>query len=327
MKKLNNYIQYFKVKVKAGREFGFSISFLDSISRITLKFRLYKITQQLAKKKNYRILDFLEKEFAEIPHTKNQEQLSLSKTKGEKIVWTCWWQGEENAPVLVKKCMKNLKKNNETVVITKYNYKKFVQLSSIFIEKLEKGNITLTHFSDILRIALLKEHGGLWLDSTCFTINKIPDFVFDYPIFMGREKVNLKCENYQTFLSQEDNLFWHLYVLGGKKDNLLFTITYKMLEKYWQKYDTLIDYFLIDYLVYFVYLNFSSVKEEIDRVGENMGVENFLQSMLNLSYNDELMSEIKRKKDIFFKLSYKKDLEELTKSGKKTFYNKLFLEN
>ena len=34
------------------------------------------------------------------------------------------------------------------------------------IRKQQSGEIDLTHFSDILRMMLLAQHGGIWMDST-----------------------------------------------------------------------------------------------------------------------------------------------------------------
>lgn len=42
---------------------------------------------------------------------------------------------------------------------------------------MEKGIITNTHFSDLLRIELLINHGGLWLDATTYLTGTLPNYI------------------------------------------------------------------------------------------------------------------------------------------------------
>ena len=76
-------------------------------------------------------------------------------------------------PLVPKLCLKQLKKNvnnsQRIVVLSEKNYRDYVDLPSYVIEKLNKGKISITNFSDVLRYALLTKYGGLWIDSTCYT--------------------------------------------------------------------------------------------------------------------------------------------------------------
>lgn len=40
---------------------------------------------------------------------------------------------------------------------------------------MEKGNISNTQFSDILRINLLARYGGYWIDATCLLTQSTPN--------------------------------------------------------------------------------------------------------------------------------------------------------
>ena len=47
----------------------------------------------------------------------------------KKNIWICWWQGEEQAPELVKKCIQSIRKNAyhyNVVIITEENYRNYV---------------------------------------------------------------------------------------------------------------------------------------------------------------------------------------------------------
>lgn len=99
--------------------------------------------------------------------------------KSAPTVWTMWWQGEEQMPPIVKACIRSMhrhvSKNVKIVLLTKDNYSDYVKIPSYILDKVEKKLITLTHLSDIIRMALLAEHGGMWLDSTLYVTKDIPD--------------------------------------------------------------------------------------------------------------------------------------------------------
>lgn len=91
-------------------------------------------------------------------------------------IWVLWWQGLELAPVRVKACVDSIKRNaagRDVIVITKDNVSEYTDLPDYAFRKLAEGEITLTHFSDILRFNLLKLHGGLWMDATLYVVRPL----------------------------------------------------------------------------------------------------------------------------------------------------------
>ena len=91
-------------------------------------------------------------------------------------IWILWLQGVENAPEIVKKCIKSIKYYNgdkKIVVLTKDNLFDYIKLPKYIIEKWRKGIISNTHFSDIVRIELLYDYGGIWMDATTFCTSAV----------------------------------------------------------------------------------------------------------------------------------------------------------
>lgn len=79
-------------------------------------------------------------------------------------------------PELVENCYKQLVKHNSNVIlITKNNIRDYTHIPEEIYTKVSKGQISYTHLSDILRLSLLAERGGMWLDATCFVPYSIPD--------------------------------------------------------------------------------------------------------------------------------------------------------
>ncbi len=155
-------------------------------------------------------------------------------------IWICWFQGRDNAPLLVKKCISSIEKNlkkYEVIILTMDNYKDYVDFPDYILEKVKKKEISLTHFSDLLRLNVLIKYGGIWIDSTVLcTTNKIPSYIYKQPLFVFKE-INLNpLDTMPTVASS-----W--FIAAGPDNNILIA-TRDMLYAYWQKHNYLKDYFL-----------------------------------------------------------------------------------
>ena len=156
-------------------------------------------------------------------------------------VWITWFQGRDNAPEIVKRCIDSIEKElkgKEIVIITDDNYKEYVDFPEFITEKYKKGIITKTHFSDILRMALLKKYGGLWLDATVFcTGNNELREIEQNDIFVYREG----WWDHQTI----NMASWLIY---SESNNKFISATLELLYEYWSKHNYLMNYFLVHLL-------------------------------------------------------------------------------
>ena len=104
---------------------------------------------KVAERKHKLVFKFLEKEQADvIAKYKNLKEKKHDEV-GERYIWTLWWQGEDHAPEIVKICHNQLKKNAngaKVIIITKDNYKDYIELPPYILEKREKGYITIQQF-------------------------------------------------------------------------------------------------------------------------------------------------------------------------------------
>ena len=84
-------------------------------------------------------------------------------------------------PPVVKACyaaMKRCAGSHPIILVTQHNFADYVTIPDYIMEKQSRGIIDLTHFSDILRMMLLREHGGIWMDSTLLIPSgKLDDFI------------------------------------------------------------------------------------------------------------------------------------------------------
>ncbi len=148
----------------------------------------HKVRYMLNPLNDQRVEKYFRKQYV-LPFLKEQHTFSLAEGNVEtEYIWQCWLQGRSQAPDLVKFCMQSVlkykKKNQKVVVITAENFADYVKLPSLIIEKWNKGIIKPAHFADILRVNLLANYGGYWIDATCLLTNNIPAFHNMASLFM-----------------------------------------------------------------------------------------------------------------------------------------------
>lgn len=232
---------------------------------------------------------------------------------GRKTVWIFWWQGEEAMPSIVSQCYSSVRekmKDWEIVLLTKNNYTKYTKFPDFILNKLNKG-ITLTHFSDLLRLELLIRHGGLWLDATVLcTDGNLPQSILDSDLFMYRPQ-KPGADGRAITLSS--------WMIWAKSKNKILMATQTMLYNYWQSKESLDDYFLLHHFLSIVLDYYSEESEKIPPFC------NSTPHILLLHLFDKY--DVQYWKDLqvmccFHKLSYKLDGEKRKIKG--TYFDKLF---
>lgn len=86
-----------------------------------------------------------------------------------RIIWTCWFQGRENAPPLVKKCLMSWERLNpdwQLRCLDATNIEQYISVRQYL--DLNAQSLTAASLSDVVRILLLNEFGGVWVDATVF---------------------------------------------------------------------------------------------------------------------------------------------------------------
>ncbi len=248
--------------------------------------------------KHKAILSYLEDNYSDII---NKYRIIGSRTEhltDDCPIWICWFQGEEQMPLLVKKCLETVRKNKErhTVnVITFDNYKKYVSIPQFIIDKVRRNEISLTHFSDIIRNNLLADHGGIWLDATIYLTCKLKgwDLPF-YTIKQNRPDDHIYVSGYK----------WTGFCMGGVKGNPLNSFVKDFFNEYHKREKCLIDYFLIDYVIALGYKNILAIKELIDVVPYSNPDLYYIQKNMTKPVDKNKLKQVFESTSIF-KLTYK----------------------
>ena len=168
-------------------------------------------------------------------------------------IWMMWYQGIKKAPPIVKACIQSVIVNrakHPVYIITKYNINKYIKFPSYLIEKFKKRRFSITHFSDIVRFGLLYKYGGYWIDATYFVTTPITKIDTNF--------FTIKLRNCWLKGHPFINCKWSGNFLATNKNSFLSTFGYMAFLFYWKKYNSRIDYFLIDFIISIAY---NKVKE------------------------------------------------------------------
>ena len=276
--------------------------FLKKFSQFLFQKKTDLIVNELQKIHVETLESFKKKTSSEEPHITN-------------IIWVCWFQGEKQAPLLVQKCINNLKQFNQdeyTIeIVTLENYKKFVDLPSYIEEKFKEGVISYTQLSDILRFTLLATHGGIWIDSTYLTLLPLPNYITTHSFF------SLTSSVYPSFSISKGRWAGNFIKVG--QNDLIAQLFKELFFEYWKTNNQLIDYFLIDYYFELIYRNSESFREMLDTLPQYGDNRHLLNSILfkeiNATDNARLNQDIHK----IYKLTYKFKPEKSNKINTRSF--------
>ena len=175
-------------------------------------------------------------------------------------IWQLWWQGEEQMPDIVRFCTDSVRKCNpdrRVILLTQANLSDYIDLPEHILKKHSEGTISTTLLSDIIRLYLLAEYGGTWIDATVYMSGPMPHEIEQAPFFLFK---NLSWMQLGTTLLSPDNLrlildgrsnpyhcfsSWFMHARCGNR--YLCKILAMMLS-YWDEHNAAIDYFIFHYL-------------------------------------------------------------------------------
>ena len=295
------------------KNFGFDVSFSSvcaSLSKYASDYR------------NGNILHYLKEEYKDfIGEYQHKSYDANAKNKNSKILWTLWLQGdsEDAQPEVVRMCLKNLKRNcgsHTLKVLTKDNYLDYADIPGYIIDKLESGQISYTHFSDLLRVCLLLKHGGMWMDATIFTTKKIPEGIFDRNFFTVRHAY----KNVRNVSKER----WTGFLQASESNSILSDFVYHFFLEYWKNQKILIHYLLIDYVYALAYNEIPACRKILDDVPLNNPDLYNLDDLMSSKFDENLYKKLTAD-TMFFKLTWKKTYKKSV-LGNETFYGHLLQE-
>lgn len=296
-------MNYFKVAKEFG--FGFSLKYGFNL----FLYKIFKRTKYNDKRIK-QVYEYLKANYMDcLPR-----DYKIEKLPKDFKVWVFWYQGYENMPDLVKTCIETIKnnfKNNEVVFLTKDNFLDYAEIPDFILKKVEEKNFSLTHLSDILRATLLAKYGGVWVDATMFLTEDVTKDLLEYPF-------------YSTKIGSVDKNVakgkWCTFFMSAGPGNPIFVGVRDVFFKYCKTHNLIVNYYLIDIIMLFLYENMEDVRKIVDDVPPNSENIYKLAKSLFDKYDPKKYNKILSSAK-FFKLTYKFKKEKAKKPN--TIYKKL----
>ncbi len=168
--------------------------------------------------------------------TQNLEQNQLT-TETPETIWQFWDNPSgRKTPEIVKSSLESVDKfkgNFDQKILNNATFAHYSDLPGYVLDKFKKGQIAYPHFSDLLRLNLLKNHGGIWLDATGYMTGFVPQYILEQGFFV--------------FLTGHLTHFPYSFMqncfVRAKKGSFLCEAWYQMCVEYWKNETKAIDYF------------------------------------------------------------------------------------
>lgn len=258
------------------------------------------VTQKVDELLAMRYRPILERYAAGVPH---DAENGKKEHDVPKIVWTAWLQGFDNAPEMVKACLESQRAHlhgYDVRVLDIDNYRQWVTLPEDIVSKYRKGRIPPASFSDLLRLAVLRKYGGVWMDATVYCSG------------FGSEPLQAR---WQRIMQSELTIFryfrrgeaqpvglstWFVAAAPGQKN---VSAVLDMLLAYWRDFVCLVDYYIIHLFMGLSLQRFPEVAQAMPR--ENSFHSLLLGNALANDFDEKKWSELVANVSIH-KLNYRK---------------------
>lgn len=155
-----------------------------------------------------------------------------------KTIWTMWLQGRDSAPPLVRDCLHSWERKNpgwEFRCLDATSIERYVPYREHL--DLDRQSITAASFSDIIRILLLHEFGGVWVDATLFCNRALDDWL---PALMS--------EGFFAFNAPGPGRPLSSWFIAATSSNRLVDSWCKHAIEYWKDRSASQDYFWFHHL-------------------------------------------------------------------------------
>jgi len=221
-------------------------------------------------------------------------RISNPKTPGQmaefpKFVWTYWDQGKDCAPAIVDKCISSqrLHFGDRHILLSDRSLAEYIDIPNYIVEK--RHLMTTTHFSDIIRLLILKKYGGTWVDATVFISSSPSD----------------PESGFFAFSRPHDPYFLSSWFLQARANSYIVSKWLSVLLDYWKSHDALIDYYLLHHLFEVEVLVDKKFSREWSKVSFKSHVEpHAFQSLLGRQYIPGMLNKVIFESDVH-KLTYK----------------------
>lgn len=294
-----------------------------TLSKCFYKIGLFTPGRWLGYFRQKRTLPFLEqigKELLEKEYSYEGNALSSE----ELPVFFMWFQGENNLPIVIQKCLESIRENipnRKVIIITRENIKEYTDLPDYILQKVDDGSITKTFFSDIARAALLYKNGGTWADAAIFLTKPVSPEYFNSSYYCPCGIISEHKKDFRYLFNGTKG--WNVSFQGTNKKHFpLYDFLFHFYCKYFSEYNTHVDYFMNDYMMSLFCKHNKTFWKLLDEQATNNQREFDLALMMNKVLNSKNKKKLEKllEQNYIHKLTYRKNWQRI-RHNNKTIYD------
>ena len=181
-----------------------------------------------------RIAAFVSRNLEVIAKAAAREPRILDDARPRLFVY--WGQGMAGAPPVVERCHREMLRHHDAAEVVVLDDRLIPFYADVPEHVLAKTAGNRTKFSDVLRLALLSRHGGVWLDATCFPRTRLFDVV---PPLLERDFFAFRYP---------EGVWPSSWFLAARPDSYVLAMWREAQYRYWERFDKPIDYFFFHHL-------------------------------------------------------------------------------
>jgi hypothetical protein len=173
-----------------------------------------------------------------MPMSMAQETNAKGVQTMNKVIWSCWFQGRQNAPDLVQRCLASWETLNpgwDFRYLDAESAGRYVDIDEHV--DLHSQTITAASLSDILRLMLLHQYGGVWVDATLYCNQPLDEWL---PLAMGT--------GFFAFARPGPDRALASWFLAAAPGNMLLAKWAASATRYWRGRKLSDDYFWVHHL-------------------------------------------------------------------------------
>jgi len=216
-----------------------------------------------------------------------------------KIIYILWLQGFENAPDIIKECVKSWYYYNpdwKIILLDEKNLHEYIVLEDyidLSNKKIEKCKI-----ANIIRCILLSKYGGLWTDSTTFCNRSLNEWL--------PQHIN---EGFFAFANPGPDRLLSNWFLYSEKNNYIIEKWCNSTIEFHKNNEMNYPYFIHHYLFRDLYNSDNKFKEiwnKVPKINANgIGPNYFMGNRMFNSITNDNKNDIANKITPLYKLTYK----------------------
>lgn len=318
-REMANLVMLFNIAKTHGMKVFFW-SFADGMSR---RLQMNSIYEKTHYHRHEACKEYLKKKYSHIVEKyKSIDANAINKVGSDSIIWRYWHQGVDKVPYPVDITLKSCNGktgNHPVIVLDKDTYKNYVDIPKYIVDKCENGQMNIAVFSDYLRIALLRQYGGIWLDSTFYVNENFPTVLDDSEFY------TINQGNKRDWVVTRDR--WSVCLLACGPQNPLISFCEEFLREYWKNEITPIAYLMTDCIIGIAYDEIPTFREMINSVPvNNTHCFDYLSDFRNETY-DKNMQDKMNEDTYIYQLSYKFDWNLKSSSGELSNFGGLIENN